>query len=134
PSDARAATFSPAPLPTHAGCFATGRRAITSLVGLMAGPGGPRGLNGAVSCAPTFALQRPVTTRQGLRLYHIFSAPRPWIFSQWYLAADSRPVDLARTAALLAALGGTGLVLLAAGSRARCPAWRASTNYSSFDV
>jgi hypothetical protein len=131
PQDTRAVSFSPAVLPTHAGCFATGAPAVASLAGLMAGPGSLGALNVTVSYGPTFLVQRPVITQQGLQRYHIYSAPRPWVFSQWYLAEDARPVDLARTAGLLAGLGCVGLVLVLGGCRTRPLALRVARPSSS---
>jgi hypothetical protein len=56
-----------------------------------------------------------VVTQQSLKRYHIFNSFRPWIFSQWYLAEEVRPVDMTRTIQLLAVIGFGGLVLMRLG-------------------
>jgi hypothetical protein len=61
---------------------------------------------------PTLQLQQPAGMQQVLANNHIYNAPRPWVFSQWYLAEDARPVNLGRTLALLLGLGVMGLVLM----------------------
>jgi hypothetical protein len=122
PRDKPCVEFNPGPLATHAGCLSTAAPGVTSVVGLMASPLGPGALNGTAGMLPTLALQRPILTEQSLHRYHIYNAPRPWVFSQWYLTEGDRPVDLARTIALLAVLGAIGLMLALVGSRAQRPA------------
>jgi hypothetical protein len=51
--------------------------------------------------------------------YHILNSFRPWWASMPYLSPSERPVDLARTAALLAAIAVAGLGLAWLGTR-RC--------------
>jgi hypothetical protein len=51
-----------------------------------------------------------------LNYYHIFNAPRPWVFSQWYLTPEARPVDLAQTIELLALIAASGLLLMFIGT------------------
>jgi hypothetical protein len=113
--DYRAPEFSPGPLPTHAGSQATAAPALTSLVGLLSAPGTPGTLNGVASLLPTFCLQQPHVMKQAVSRYHIYNTPRPWMFSQWYLAEEARPVDLGNTMRLLAGLGAVGLLLMGPG-------------------
>jgi hypothetical protein len=116
PHDTVAAAFSPAPLPTHAGCITIAPPLTTSVVGLMAAAQAPGPLNGAVSLWPASAVQHAVFSKFVSSRYHIFDAPRPWVISLWYLAEDARPVDLARTIGLLAALGLGGFAFAFAGA------------------
>jgi hypothetical protein len=119
PRDQPLPEFSPAPLPTHAGSINTGPPAVASFAGLLAAPSSPGPLNLTVALFPTSAAQMPVVTRQALNKYHIFNAPRPWIFSQWYLSEQARPVDMPATIELLGGAALAGLLLAAAGSRSR---------------
>jgi hypothetical protein len=68
---------------------------------------------------PISIVQGPVLTQAALPRFHVFNAPRPWIFSQWYLPEQARPVDLGPTMALLAAASGLGMALMCLGTRRR---------------
>jgi hypothetical protein len=52
---------------------------------------------------------------EAIRQYQVFASLRPWWVHQQYLPPDDRPVDLAQTVLLLAALSGGGLLLMAQG-------------------
>src|SRR5205823_3923351 len=80
-----------------------------------AAPTTPGPLNGVAGFYPISAVQAPVLTHNALYRYHIFNSPRPWIFSQWYLAPAVRPVDMEKTIVLLGCMGGAGLALLLLG-------------------
>jgi hypothetical protein len=69
---------------------------------------------------PTFALPLPDTKLiepSVARRYHIFADLRPWWCWQRHLAPAERPVDIGRTAGLLAALGLIGAALVGTGLR-----------------
>jgi hypothetical protein len=117
PRDTPPAEFNPAPLPTHAGGIIIGSPPCISITALMAAPGAPGPLNGTLSIWPTIALQQPALTKLTLDHYQIFNSPRPWVFSQRYLAPAARPVDLGGTIGLLASLGLAGFVLQLVGTR-----------------
>jgi hypothetical protein len=119
PQATPAAEFSPAPLPTHAGCISAAAPPLTSIVGLMASPCAPGPLNGALGVWPTYNLEVPIATQNAVHHYHIFNAPRPWVFSQWYLAEEARPVNLGNSIYLLASLGALGLIMTVVSSRHR---------------
>jgi hypothetical protein len=117
PSDAPAAEYSPGSLPTHAGRLTTAPPLIASLTGLMASPASPASFNATVSVGPSAVMQWDVFTHGLLRHYHIFNAPRPWVFNQWYLNPEQRPADLSETIALLVGAAVGGLALIYAGRR-----------------
>jgi hypothetical protein len=69
---------------------------------------------------PTYAIPLPdplVDNPESLRRYHLFNSLRPWLCCQWHLPPDQRPVDLGRTAGLLATLGLAGIALIGVGLR-----------------
>ncbi len=81
---------------------------LTSTVGLAAG---------LPLTSPAVFLTRDLHERRrtdAVHRYHVLNSFRPWWANQWYLPPAARPVDLAATAALLAALllGGLGAVTL----------------------
>jgi hypothetical protein len=118
PRDKASPEFNPGPLPTHAGCISNGSQQCgVSISGLMAAPGAPGPLNATLSMWPTFATLQPAYTKLALEHYYIFNSPRPWIFCQWYLTPDARPVDLGATIGLLASLGLAGFALQLVGAR-----------------
>lgn len=70
---------------------------------------------------PTFALPLPDTNlvhHDVARRYAVFSCFRPWWCWQRHIDAAERPVDLARTAALLLVIGGCGAALTVLSLRA----------------
>jgi hypothetical protein len=115
--EGEAREFNPGPLPTHAGGIRRGGPLfVTSLVGLSSTPGG--GPLGAVcSVRPALIVQTTTIYREAAERYHVYRSLRPWWISQRYLPPEQRPVDLGKTLALLAALAGAGLGLMAAGGR-----------------
>jgi hypothetical protein len=118
PSETHSPEFNPGPLPTHAGCINNGsQQCVVSIAGLMAAPGAPGPLNATLSMWPTYAALQPAYTRLALDQYEIFNSPRPWVFCQWYLPPDARPVDLGSTLSFLASLGLVGFALLLVGTR-----------------
>ena len=72
------------------------------------------------SPSPTFAfpvLDPPYLEKRGpevVRKYRVLNGFRPWWSNMTWLPPDERPVPLGRTAALLLAISGAGLVLLGA--------------------
>jgi hypothetical protein len=115
PDETPAPYYSPAPLPTHAGGLPTGPPVVASLGGLMGTPMGPGALNTVTTIRPAAQLQMPVLMQGAVQKYHIFRSPRPWVFSQWYLAERDRPVDLSGTLALGLGAALAGVVLAAVG-------------------
>jgi hypothetical protein len=72
-------------------------------------------------------VQYRTVTSQLLSMYHIYNAPRPWVFNQWYLPEGARPVDMPGTITLLGFLALAGLTLMLVGARPP------RSNYQRFD-
>jgi hypothetical protein len=112
--------FGPATLPTHAGTLnAPPYVSVTSLVGLVAAP--PQGVVTPIGFVWDWKVGSMVRAEEiyhdTVHHYHIFSTFRPWWIAQWYLSEDERPVNLARTLALLSLLSALGLVVMIVAAR-----------------
>jgi hypothetical protein len=117
--------FSPAPLPTHAG--GSQRSHAMFVAEIVAGSSdlswfaalhprtGTRLLIYKSAVATNANVPKVFLTEA--RTYRIYNSLRPWWISQSTLPLDQRPVDHARTLALLLSVGCAGLLMLWLGSR-----------------
>jgi hypothetical protein len=109
-SDERAPEFAPSPYP------ASWPEALRDILALN-----DREYDPAPS--PTFAFPvlnypyLPETGEAAVHRWHVLNSLRPWWCSMWYLSEDERPVDLARTALMLAVLAAFGCALAFAACR-----------------
>jgi hypothetical protein len=126
PQTTPCAEYNPGPIPTHAGCLSTGAPVVTSLTGLMAMPLAPGALNTVTSIRPTGVVLTPTVTQGSLPRYQIFNAPRPWVFNQWYLPEELRPVDMANTISFLVLTAFAGGLVILAGSKLAPAAYRSA--------
>jgi hypothetical protein len=78
--------------------------------------GGSRATNYTYAAEPTFPVHVPHEPMDDIRRYHVLNSLRPWWINQRFLDPAERPVDIAKTAALLLGFAGIGLAAMALGS------------------